>query len=116
MLIVFHEMADHCSTPWLLPKWDISRSQSNLRVATTACPVSVEDDDIGEEIMSNTSEFDASVHIINESKRRLSFSLTTDTFPASIVAQEEEIETKVIQKNNSIQKGYKSVPSNLSAL
>ena len=38
--VLFHAMAQHNSKPLLLPGWDISRSQSYLRVATTASPVS----------------------------------------------------------------------------
>lgn len=33
--VMFHAMAAHCNKPWLLWPWDIARSQSNLRVATT---------------------------------------------------------------------------------
>lgn len=33
--VVFHTMAKQCSSPWFKVPWDISRSQSNLRVATT---------------------------------------------------------------------------------
>ena len=33
--VVFHAMAKHCSAPWFRMPWDIARSQSNLRVATT---------------------------------------------------------------------------------
>ena len=33
--VAFHAMAKHCSTPWFRVPWDIARSQSNLRVATT---------------------------------------------------------------------------------
>ena len=36
--VMFHTMAKTSSTPWLCGGWDIARSQSNLRVATTACP------------------------------------------------------------------------------
>lgn len=38
--VMFHAMAKKCSTPWFLYPWDIARSQSNLRVATTASPIS----------------------------------------------------------------------------
>ena len=38
--VLFHAMAQHNAKPLLLPAWDISRSQSYLRVATTASPVS----------------------------------------------------------------------------
>lgn len=33
--VVFHAMANHCRAPWFRSPWDIARSQSNLRVATT---------------------------------------------------------------------------------
>jgi hypothetical protein len=33
--VMFHAMADRSRHPWLHPGWDIARSQSNLRVATT---------------------------------------------------------------------------------
>lgn len=33
--VMFHAMAAKCSKPYLLVPWDIARSQSNLRVATT---------------------------------------------------------------------------------
>ena len=33
--VMFHAMAKRSSRPWLSPSWDIARSQSNLRVATT---------------------------------------------------------------------------------
>jgi hypothetical protein len=33
--VMFHAMAKRSSHPWLSPSWDIARSQSNLRVATT---------------------------------------------------------------------------------
>ena len=33
--VMFHAMAEHSSRPWLSKPWNISRSQSNLRVATT---------------------------------------------------------------------------------
>jgi len=38
--VMFHTMAKACATPWLLYPWDMARSQSNLRVATTASPIS----------------------------------------------------------------------------
>lgn len=37
--VLFHAMARSNASPLLLPPWDISRSQSYLRVATTASPV-----------------------------------------------------------------------------
>lgn len=36
--VMFHAMAKSSSMPWLCGGWDIARSQSNLRVATTASP------------------------------------------------------------------------------
>lgn len=33
--VMFHTMAAECCKPWLMHPWDIARSQSNLRVATT---------------------------------------------------------------------------------
>jgi len=33
--VMFHAMGKACSQPWLCTPWDIARSQSNLRVATT---------------------------------------------------------------------------------
>jgi len=39
--VMFHAMAAHSNNPWLCMPWDIARSQSNLRVATTASPVSL---------------------------------------------------------------------------
>ena len=33
--VMFHAMAQHSCAPWLSVPWNISRSQSNLRVATT---------------------------------------------------------------------------------
>jgi hypothetical protein len=40
---MFHAMALKASRPWLLRPWNIARSQSNLRVATTASPISASD-------------------------------------------------------------------------
>lgn len=37
--VMFHAMAEHCHKPWFCVPWDMARSQSNLRVATTASPV-----------------------------------------------------------------------------
>ncbi|KAG5178054.1 hypothetical protein JKP88DRAFT_264782 [Tribonema minus] len=37
--VMFHSMAKASCRPWLRYPWDITRSQSNLRVATTAAPV-----------------------------------------------------------------------------
>jgi hypothetical protein len=41
--VMFHAMADHCNKPLLLLPWDMARSQSNLRIATTASPIPVVD-------------------------------------------------------------------------
>jgi hypothetical protein len=41
--VMFHTMAAESARPWLLHPWNIARSQSNLRVATTASPVSASD-------------------------------------------------------------------------
>mmetsp|Transcript_12619 Transcript_12619/g.29619 ORF Transcript_12619/g.29619 Transcript_12619/m.29619 type:complete len:156 (+) Transcript_12619:164-631(+) len=41
--VLFHAMAAESSHPWLKHPWNIARSQSNLRVATTASPVSASD-------------------------------------------------------------------------
>lgn len=41
--VMFHAMASACSKPALCYPWDIGRSQSNLRVATTASPISASD-------------------------------------------------------------------------
>jgi len=38
--VMFHAMADAASKPWLCDQWNVARSQSNLRVATTASPIS----------------------------------------------------------------------------
>eukprot|EP01038_Epipyxis_sp_PR26KG_P011709 gene11709-15674_t len=43
--VMFHAMAEKCSRPLLLQPWDIARSQSNLRIATTACPISLPEDE-----------------------------------------------------------------------
>eukprot|EP00808_Paulinella_micropora_P025691 g57099.t1 len=37
--VMFHAMAKACHKPWFRPEWDIAKSQSNLRVATTASPI-----------------------------------------------------------------------------
>lgn len=39
--VMFHAMAESSCKPWLSVPWDMARSQSNLRVATTASPISV---------------------------------------------------------------------------
>ena len=41
--VMFHAMAVQCHKPMFRVPWDIARSQSNLRVATTASPVSAVD-------------------------------------------------------------------------
>lgn len=43
--VMFHTCAKECQNPWLCAPWDIARSQSNLRVATTASPVPHESED-----------------------------------------------------------------------
>ena len=45
--VMFHAMAEATRAPWLQFPWDIARSQSNLRVATTAAPISAGGDDGG---------------------------------------------------------------------
>lgn len=40
--VMFHAMAAYSSKPWLRKEWDMARSQSNLRVATTASPIAAE--------------------------------------------------------------------------
>mmetsp|Transcript_26378 Transcript_26378/g.36255 ORF Transcript_26378/g.36255 Transcript_26378/m.36255 type:complete len:1022 (+) Transcript_26378:670-3735(+) len=40
--VMFHSLAIHCNQPWFCNGWNIARSQSNLRVATTASPVSAD--------------------------------------------------------------------------
>lgn len=40
--VMFHAMVAHAHKPWLRKEWDIARSQSNLRVATTASPIAAE--------------------------------------------------------------------------
>lgn len=41
--VMFHAMAAECRQPLFRAPWDIARSQSNLRVATTASPISAAD-------------------------------------------------------------------------
>ena len=41
--VMFHALATSVNKPWLCVPWDIARSQSNLRVATTASPIPSED-------------------------------------------------------------------------
>lgn len=45
--VMFHAMAESSRFPWFHVSWDIARSQSNLRVATTASPISAGGDDHG---------------------------------------------------------------------
>jgi hypothetical protein len=45
--VMFHAMAESSRFPWFHLPWDIARSQSNLRVATTASPISAGGDDHG---------------------------------------------------------------------
>jgi len=45
---MFHAMASSVNKPLLVLPWDLARSQSNLRVATTASPVSVGNHDKNE--------------------------------------------------------------------
>lgn len=40
--VFFHAMAERSRSPWFCVPWDMARSQSNLRVATTASPVANE--------------------------------------------------------------------------
>jgi hypothetical protein len=42
--VMFHAMVEETKHPWLCLPWDPARSQSNLRVATTASPVSAQGD------------------------------------------------------------------------
>lgn len=37
--VMFHAMADACCRPFFRRPWDVARSQSNLRIATTAAPI-----------------------------------------------------------------------------
>ena len=43
--VMFHAMAKACHLPLLCHGWDMARSQSNLRVATTASPVTAAGDE-----------------------------------------------------------------------
>jgi hypothetical protein len=52
--VMFHTMAKYSCTPWLQVPWDIARSQSNLRVATTASPISAVPDDSDNKISDST--------------------------------------------------------------
>jgi hypothetical protein len=51
LAVMFHAMALDASRPWLLRPWNIARSQSNLRVATTASPISASDTADDEELV-----------------------------------------------------------------
>ena len=53
--VMFHAMAASNCKPWLSVPWDIARSQSNLRVATTASPVAASHDN-EEEVSKDTFE------------------------------------------------------------
>ena len=104
MLVMFHSVAKKCSRAWgWVVGWDISRSQSNLRVATTACPVSVEEDDEGEDLVAGSvfgsaaasaddlAMFEGSKHTVEDSKERVGgLEDLGEFFPASIVNLEEE--------------------------
>jgi len=46
--VLFHTVASSVNRPWLRYPWDIGRSQSNLRVATTAAPVTAGGGEAGE--------------------------------------------------------------------
>ena len=37
--VMFHALASSVNKPFLCTPWDLARSQSNLRIATTASPV-----------------------------------------------------------------------------
>jgi hypothetical protein len=56
--VLFHAMAKGSSRPWLRPGWQVGRSQSNLRVTTTASPIAGSDADreieqVGAEVRMN---------------------------------------------------------------
>jgi len=107
-------MAKVATKPWFLPQWDISMSQSNLRVATTACPVAVEDDDKGEEGLDvskdsrvrldpseggegggegelGLGEDDESLNAIKASKKRTSMSMSDKGKGMSRVLSSEDV-------------------------
>ena len=50
--VMFHAMAKVSSTPWLCSGWDIGRSQSNMRIATTACPIDTVFEEVDEMTLS----------------------------------------------------------------
>lgn len=113
MLVAMHAMAEVASKPWLLPSWDTSRSQSNLRVATTACPVCVEEEEDILDLSStradslHTEEFDSSKHTIIEAKKRIGDPMddVERLFPPSnivAVEEEDEIKKKAISKVQSV--------------
>lgn len=54
--VMFHAMADKSRHPWLHPGWDIARSQSNLRIATTASPISAADSQGGHEMSKEAKQ------------------------------------------------------------
>lgn len=41
--VAFHAMAERSSRPWFRTRWIVGRSQSNLRIATTASPIAGSD-------------------------------------------------------------------------
>jgi len=45
--VMFHAMAEVSSKPWLCEGWNVTRSQSNLRVATTASPIMASEESHG---------------------------------------------------------------------
>jgi hypothetical protein len=131
MLVMFHAMAESASKPWLLPAWDIARSQSNLRVATTACPVSVEEDALGEteDLASsagiNDAAFNESKHMIQESKARVGGRdvAPEEFFPVSTVTLEDDNLSKVggAKRNSSNgdlyrSKALSSIPKDMNEL
>ena len=100
-LVMFHAMAEKASKPWLLRAWDISKSQSSLRVATTACPVSV--DVYSGEMNSSEHKIldvsgakipDPSKHAIAANIKRVSsysdFRNMSDHFPSTSVSEKED--------------------------
>lgn len=46
--VLFHALAISVNKPWLCLPWDVARSQSNLRVATTASPIPSKEQDQNE--------------------------------------------------------------------
>ncbi len=71
-LLLFHAMALRVSvTSWPLPAWDISRSQSILRVASTAAPVS------GAEVAHQLAGEPASMAFVLPARRAISGRLSS---------------------------------------